>query len=140
MGQRSGPSMTDHFAGRLSIANKISLLSFRIAPPAAGIPVPGFDHELRILAISDGLPAGIENLLEQRVGQEFFRRARSQPVDSRTQGTNRTESVGHMRFGSIDRNGLRKGGGKDEKETAHNYRHFNNASLCPSVHRNGLQM
>lgn len=92
----------DHFVGRGGASDEITFLLCRVAPGTARIPVPGLDHELSVLAIGDGLSAGTEDLLQQRIGEQLIGSSRSQPVNGRAQRVRRTECVHHMRGSGVD--------------------------------------
>lgn len=59
--------------------------SRRVAPCSFRIPVPRFRVKLRILTICHWLPAGSQNLLQHRFGENVVCSSHLQPVDSSAQ-------------------------------------------------------
>src|ERR1017187_4671265 len=92
MGQRVGPGVADRIGG-IGAAGEIAFLLFWITPNAARIPVPGLDLQIGILAIGDGLSTGVENLLEDGIGEQVIRASGFQSIDTRAESANGAERI-----------------------------------------------
>src|ERR1700757_2179190 len=56
--------------------------ALRIAPGSFGVPVPGLDEELGVLAVAHGLPAGGENLVEGGLGEKRVEGLGGETIDA----------------------------------------------------------
>ena len=59
--------------------------------------MPGLDRELGILAISHGLPAGLEHLVENGLVHQLIDGHRLNAIDTRAQRLLRNKMIGRMR-------------------------------------------
>ncbi len=119
MRQRIGPGIVNRFA-KLGTAGEIAFLLFRIAPHPARIPVPGFGVQFGVLAIGDGLPAGVQDLLENGAGQNVIGRSGSQAIDTGAERAEGAEGVDRAR--SVHGNGLGKNDSRCEDACWNNFR------------------
>ena len=123
VGQGIGPGVADLVGVGVGAAGEVALLFGGVAPGAAGIPVPRLDHELGVLAIGDGAPAGAEHFAEDGAGEEalgvffvfLFSGAAAEAVDGAAEGSGRAERIHDMRRRGIDNDVLRTRGGRQKR-------------------------
>ena len=77
-------------------------LAFRIAPGALRVPVPGFDEEFGVLAVTDSLPSGGEDLAEVRLAEEWVEGLGGEAVDARAEGLRGREAIGGVGGSDVD--------------------------------------
>src|SRR5580693_4835597 len=94
MGQNVSERMSDRLPGR-SAAGEVSLPA-GITPAALRVPMPGFDVQLRVLPIAEGLPSRREDLLHHRLGKELVGRSGRDAVNAGSQRGGRNEGFGSM--------------------------------------------
>src|SRR6185437_9679154 len=93
--------------GRCRRAGEVAFLLARVAPGAGGIPMPGFHLKVSVLAISDRLPSGGENLLERcRVVQSSIDSIGGNAIDACANGFAGYKVIGCMTGCDIDIDGL----------------------------------
>ncbi len=92
-----------------ALPTKVAFLLVGVAPLSGGIPVPGFDHQLGVLAIGHGLPSRAEDFVQQRIFQQMVGSAGAQAVDGRAERADGAEGVGDVGGVGIDDNLLRRG-------------------------------
>src|SRR5579871_200098 len=107
MRQRVRPRVQNFLIRRFCAACEVAFLLFRVAPGPAWIPMPRFDHQLRILPVRYRPPACPQHLLQNRATQKplgvllvlFLRHPAvdAQPVDRSPQRPRRTERIHRMR-------------------------------------------
>ena len=100
--------MADRIGG-IGAAGEVTFLLFWITPSAAGIPVPGLDLQIGILAIGDRLPTGVENLLEDGIGEQVIRASGFQSIDTRAESANGAERIHGVGWIGVNDNVLRRG-------------------------------
>ena len=91
-------------AGGRGRAGEVALAG-RIAPCALRVPVPGFDREVRVLAVGDGLPSGFEDWRECLLSEVVVDRIDGDTIDAGADRVARIDGVD--RSGGVDAYGLR---------------------------------
>ena len=115
MRQRVGPGVANRIAW-FGATGEVTFLLFGIAPNAAWIPVPGLDLQIGILAIGDGLPPGVENLLENGIGEHVIRGAGSEAVHARAESANGAERIHGVGGSGVNDDALRRGNWREGEQ------------------------
>src|ERR1700732_2925104 len=89
------------------IAGKVALVA-RLTPSPLWVPMPGFDVKFGVLTIGHGLPAGGQNLLENRIREKLVGRGSRNAIDASTQRFRGTKRIGRVFRSDIYVDGLRK--------------------------------
>ena len=108
MGKRVAERVADRLGGG-RISGEVAAAG-GIAPRALRIPMPGLGVELCVLAVGDGLPAGIEEHLKHRAGQLLIGDAETEAVHPRAHRAHGAKGIGSVRGSGIDDQVLRQDG------------------------------